>query len=427
MTRILIQSLAIVALASTLSVGDKATDVVRGPVDPYEAGYERSRFLSAAGVDSELDENEFSANKKADKPFARAFDSWQTLKAFDANRSNSIDWFEADKYRKAMRAAVLRQFDKDKNNRLGDAERVDANKLLAAGRTPRLALPGNANQQATPQGTQGGVANQRIQWDKDGDGKFSDEERAIYQKEMKDRYAKMQAENVRKYDTDGDGKVSGDEWKVANAERMKAWREKNPEAAARYDKQRETYKKQQEERLAKYDENGDGKLSGDEWKAIQKDQMEAWKEKNPEAYAQYKKRQQDYIDKHDTDGDGELSNDERQAANAKQRESYRKQQAERIAKFDKNGDGKLNREESEASRKAWLDDWKTKNPEAAKRYEENRKKWQQNGQNFQGRGIQGVPLQRQGAGGAAFVPLQPGSRVIRINPNQNQRQDGDKN
>ena len=35
--------------------GEQARDLARGPVDPYQAGFERSRFLAAAGVDTELD------------------------------------------------------------------------------------------------------------------------------------------------------------------------------------------------------------------------------------------------------------------------------------------------------------------------------------------------------------------------------------
>lgn len=432
---------AVVLLTASFSLADQASDVARGPVDPYEPGYERSKFLAAAGVDSELDEQEFAANQKADKPFVRTFDSWAVLKTFDANRSGTMDWFEVDKYRRAIRAAVLGQFDKDKNNRLTAAERDDANKLLAAGRTPKLALPntggtpntGNTGRTQNPQGSQG---YSRIEWDKDGDGKFSDEERKAYYQEIKERNEKIQAEYVRKYDKDGNGKVDGDEWNVANEERMRDWREKNPEAAAKYDKQMETYKRQQAERIEKYDENDNGKIDGNEWKAIQADNMKAWKEKNPEAYTAHMKRQQDYIDKHDKDGDGELSTEERNAAYAAQREEYKKRQEEYVRQHDKDGDGKLSREESEAARKAWYDDWKEKNPEAAKRYEENRKKWDerrkdgQNGQNGQG-GVnyRVTPMQGGagfggqgivgGVGGPIVFPAGQGvagSRVIQINP-----------
>ena len=51
-------------------------DLAKGPVDPYNAGSERSRFLAAAGVDSEIDEAEYKANGEASDPFVRKFDSW---------------------------------------------------------------------------------------------------------------------------------------------------------------------------------------------------------------------------------------------------------------------------------------------------------------------------------------------------------------
>lgn len=441
MTRFQISSLiAIVILAfgvvgstwadDSPTPGNAAVDVVRGAVDPYEPGYERSRFLAAAGVDSELDEAEFKANKDAKDPFVRAYDAWPTMKLFDKNRNSALDWFEVDQYRRSVRKAVLGQFDKDKNSRLTGEERDAANKLLAAGRTPKLDLPKTGSTPNVQTQPRPGGLGQRIQWDLDGDGKFSDEERKVYQKKMRERYAEMQKEYIRKYDKDGDGKVTGDEWKAANEARMKAWREQNPEAAKLYDERMAKYKKQQEEQIRKYDKNGDGKLTGSEWDGVREEQMEAWKQRDPEGYERYQKRMADYVKQHDSDGDGKLSTEERQAAYAKQREQWQQQQAERIKKYDKDGDGKLNREESEAARKEWYEDWKARNPEAAKRYEERRKQWEerrkngQGGTNIQPGQSRVIPLQ-DGAGivvggaGGVVIPQGDGApgRVIYVNPN----------
>jgi len=367
---------AAMLLMCGVSQAQEVADVARGPVDPYQSGFERSRFLAAAGVDTELDETEFKANAEAERPWVRKFDAWAKLKAFDRNKSETIDWFEADAYRKAVRAAVLGQFDNDKNNRLNAAERAEANKLLASGRTPPLKLPS-----ATQTERQGLIVNprqtQRQTWDLNGDGTYSDEERKAYQEkmkkqyaqrqysymkkhdadgdgqisaeerkayqeEMRQRYAKQREEYVRKHDTDGDGKLSREEQQAAYKARMEQWKQDNPEAAARWEKQQEEYKRRREEQVRKYDANGDGKLTGDEWNGVREEQMQAWKQRDPEGYARYQKRMQDYTDKWDTDGDGKLSQQEHADA-----------------------------------RKAQYEDWKAKNPEAAKRHEERRKQWEQ--------------------------------------------------
>jgi len=380
--------------ANIADVGDAVADVARGPVDSYQAGFERSRFLAAAGVDTELDAEEFKANPKANKPWVRVFDSWTKLRAFDRNGNGTIDWFEADAYRKAVRTAVLGQFDKDKNNRLNQQERDEANKLLASGRTPKLTAPkartaqsnlpeSNLPQAILPKANlparsetqkRGIVVNQRNTWDKNGDGKFSDEERKIYYQEMKERNAKRREDYVKKHDTDGDGQLSRDEqqdaYKQQRAEsqaRYDKWKQDNPEAWAQQQKRQQEYKLRQQEQIRKYDANGDGKLTGDEWQGVREEQMEAWKKRDPDGYARHQKRQQDYIDRHDQDGDGKLSADERKVA-----------------------------------QKAQYDKWKAKNPAAAKRHEEQRKQWEQRRKD--GGGANGG----QGGGAYKIAPFQGG-------------------
>lgn len=81
-------------------------------------------------------------------------------------------------------------------------------------------------------------------FDKDSDGKLSDDERKAMREEMKAMNGKREAEMLKKFDTDGDGKLS-DEEKIARREAMEARRK---------------------ELLEKYDADKDGKLSPDEMK-----------------------------------------------------------------------------------------------------------------------------------------------------------------
>jgi len=86
-------------------------DVLGGAVDPYQPGSERAGFFKAAGVDNELDADEFAAARKITGAFVRKFDKWKTLLAFDKDRNGSINWFEAEAYRQDIRRRVLAAFD----------------------------------------------------------------------------------------------------------------------------------------------------------------------------------------------------------------------------------------------------------------------------------------------------------------------------
>jgi EF hand len=81
------------------------------------------------------------------------------------------------------------------------------------------------------------------EFDKDGDGKLSDEERKAMREAMEARMKERRKEMLEKYDADGDGKLSEEEIAKARADR-------------------------QAEILKKYDKDGDGKLSEEERAAI---------------------------------------------------------------------------------------------------------------------------------------------------------------
>lgn len=323
---------ALLAAGPSFTFADE-TDIAKGVVDPYDAGTERTRFLTAAGVDSELDEKEFTASAAASEPFARKFDSWTTLKAFDRNGNGTIDWFEADGYRKALRDAVMLTYDKDKDGKLAGEERELASKDLTAGKAPRVSLP----RRERPVGPGGEAPAQpgEGRGDRGGDrGGRTDEQRA---------------EELKKFDKDGDGSLNDEERGAARAARIEEWRKANPEEAARWDERRAEETKRREEFAKKYDKDGNGELSDEErregFRVEGEARIAAWREANPEAAARFDKAREEFTKKHDKDGDGKLSEEERNAGFAAMREEGRKKWDELSKKYDENGDGELSREE----------------------------------------------------------------------------------
>ena len=332
---------ALLAVGPAISFADEtdvAADVAKGVIDPYDAGSERSRFLTAAGVDSELSEEEFKASAAASEPFARKFDSWATLRAFDRNGNGTIDWFEADGYRKALRDAAMLAYDKDKNGSLAGEERDAANKDLAAGKAPRVTTPrrerpdaGSAEPRQPGQpGAQPGQPGQ-------GRGRGPSEE--------------QRAEMLKRYDKDGDGQLNDEERREARTAQIEEWRKANPEAAARFDERRAEEEKRRADFIKKYDTDGDGELSDTErrdgFRAEGEARLEAWKERDPEGYARFQKQREDFTKRFDANGDGELSDEERRAGFEKMREEGRARFEELRKKYDKDGDGELSREERE--------------------------------------------------------------------------------
>lgn len=83
------------------------------------------------------------------------------------------------------------------------------------------------------------------QFDKDGDGKLNEEERAAMQEARKAKMAEMHKAMLEKYDADGDGKLSEDE-----------------RSKAREDRKAQV--------LKEFDKDGDGKLSKEERDAMPK-------------------------------------------------------------------------------------------------------------------------------------------------------------
>ncbi len=323
--------------ATSLFAADEAADVAKDVVDPYSPGTERTRFLAAAGVDSELDEKEFKSNLDASDPFVRKFDAWATLKGFDGNSNGTIDWFEADGYRRAVRTAMMGSFDKNKDGKLDGDERSGANEALAAGKLPKVNLP-SRERPGTAGGEPGqpgrGEPGRGDRGDRGGFGRQTDEERAA---------------ELKKFDKDGNGELNGDERRAAFEARIEAWRKANPEEAKRFDDRRAEDEKRRADFTKKYDKDGNGELSDEErragFEAEREVRAKEWKERDPEGYARFEKAREDFMKKHDRDGDGKLSDDERRAGFEAIREEGRKKWDELSKKYDKDGDGQLSREE----------------------------------------------------------------------------------
>jgi len=282
-------------------VGNAVPDLV-ADLDPYDPAAERTRFLQAAGIDNELDANEFDADRGKPNSFVRKFDRWDELLKCDKDKNGRIDWFEADAYRQGIRKALLAAFDADKDTRLKLAERDAANKALASDEFlrrvfPREGQPGQgpaiavgeggdrprgrwgqrgdrpredgaagpaagASPAATGDGGQAAPGSRRrgpdiSPWDKDGDGNLNDEERKAMWNGMRQEGEKAAWGYLKKWDADGDGKLSDEERKAMQEDLRKQGEEV-----------RKRWEEQLKETTKKFDADGDGKLSDEERKKM---------------------------------------------------------------------------------------------------------------------------------------------------------------
>ncbi len=310
----------------------KATQIEEladGVVDPYNPPAERARFFKSAGPDNELDANEFARTHGKQGHFARRFDNWRAMQAFDKNRSNTIDWFEADAYRKAIREGFLKNLDADEDGKFSKQERAKLNQALAKGRLPlgRTVVNGRRSRRArelTPE--------QIKEYDQDGDGELSRQERRkAWQAIAEKRRAEIQKRMLEEYDADGDGELSEEERENQRADLRKQMQDRVEQALTK-----------------RFDENGDGVLSEDEAARMEeaKQEMEKrakqWRERMDQ-------RRKEFLKKYDADGDGELSREERRAGVRAEREAWRKRMVEA---YDKDGDGELSDEERRAGWRA---------------------------------------------------------------------------
>jgi Ca2+-binding EF-hand superfamily protein len=118
-------------------------------------------------------------------------------------------------------------------------------------------------------------------FDKDGDGKLSDEEHKAAREERKAMGDKRHEEMIKKFDKDGDGKLSDEERKAAREERQAQEEQRKAEM------------------IKKYDKDGDGKLSDEETKAAREERIA---------------RRKALLEKYDANKNGTLDPEEKKAA-----------------------------------------------------------------------------------------------------------------
>ncbi len=287
---------------------DKIPDLCRNAIDPYLSIAERSRFFRAAGVDNELSKEEFAADSKRRRSFVRSFDRWELMIHFDKNANKTLDWFEADRYRREVRRQVLAAFDADRDKKLTGPERDAANKALAAGKLPTT--PGEESARIDKE-----YENELIRkHDTDKDGKLSEEEKRAAFDEMRRQGRKQMLE---KYDTDGDGELSRKERRAARRDRQGPWKD----TIRRWE-------------LRDFDENNNGQIDPDERKAIR-----AHGEKMKPIGEMFAKRMTDI------DGDGEITDEEKEAVGKKWRTGMWKMMTRFSKYMDADGDRQVSFEE----------------------------------------------------------------------------------
>jgi len=107
------------------------------------------------------------------------------------------------------REEIIKKFDKDGDGKLNDEEKAELRKKMAERSGGGRKLPPFLMKK----------------FDKDGDGKLSDEEKAEARKAMEERRKEM----IEKFDKDGDGKLNDEERKAAMAARPKPGEGGKPE------------------------------------------------------------------------------------------------------------------------------------------------------------------------------------------------------
>ena len=292
--------------------------------------------------------------------------------AFDKDHNGTIDWFEAKAYRQDLRRRVLEAFDANKDGQLTGKERQAANEMLASGacrgHRPRpTRWPGLAPAAKAAATAPAGEDQTDLNWmreramhqraillelyDADHDGKLNEaEHKAMLEGVRKDAEDQIAEQRLRRWDTNGDGKLD-----AAETAAMEAAIAAGKEKAERLQHQRD---------LARWDANGDGKLDEAETAAMLADK--AKKAREADAW-----RAQWELKQYDINGDGILDENERLVAEADRvrREVYAAAEAEdqtdqagkrqwdqtilrwRLKNFDTNGDGKLDANEMAAVKK----------------------------------------------------------------------------
>jgi hypothetical protein len=201
-----------------------AEDMLKGAVDPYDPVAEKAKFFRAAGVSGELDEQKFQADAARKDGFVRKFDDWAAMLAFDKHGSGTIDWFEADAYRRAIRKRVLDAFDARRIGKLTGAQRQAAGEALASGKFLVLATAASKPTTSGPVATSapGNASKLLAGLAADDHSKPSPEEVQAAMKALRDAEEKAL---LLKYGKEGETKLTKEEWAQVIKDRQKPWQD----------------------------------------------------------------------------------------------------------------------------------------------------------------------------------------------------------
>lgn len=156
------------------------------------------------------------------------------------------------------------------------------------------------------------------EFDTDADGILSD-------LEMMAMGYRLRKEFINEHDLDGDGELSGSEWRAF----QKAMFEQTAEG---------------QQLMAKFDLDADGVLNEEEQAAFDAHMEQREQQRRTEDRARM-----------DTNNDGEIDDDERRAARRQEREFWSTQMRTAESSFDYDGDGELSIEETSDAWDAWAE------------------------------------------------------------------------
>lgn len=139
--------------------------------------------------------------------------------------------------RRAPPATLLKEFDKDGDGKLNEAERTAMREAFKARREQAIKA-------------------REKEFDKNGDGKLDDAERAAFEAAQKAQMEQMMKAREKLFDKDGDGKLNDEERKEMMSAMQRRHAQPNPML---------------EEMMKRYDTNKDGRLSDEERKVMMDD------------------------------------------------------------------------------------------------------------------------------------------------------------
>ena len=176
-------------------------------------------------------------------------------------------------------------------------------------------------------------------FDKNGDGRLDEEERAAARNRRGKRGKGRFAEVLKKFDKDGDGKLNDEE----RAQARRARERGNPERAGTGPRRPEQSRLNAQNLLRRFDKDGDQKLNREELSAL----LQSLRRQRADAGRQAGGRGGPKKGR----GDQQKRRGDRARGESRRRPA-RVDREKLIERFDKDGDGRLNEQERAAAREA---------------------------------------------------------------------------